>query len=177
LKWKKFGSDRLAILSLMNLIFYISSLHPWRGQIRYISLLGSSLIIFELFSLKLLNYTHWSMISPGMWMYFLTFPAWTKLLLSGFKVDKQTDRKTERKKDRKTNRQIDRMAGKTQQTESGRHHLDELSNFGRLHFENLKLKMVFFLHDLIHFFSWNVSFSFAIFLPSFSDQFLQMSFL
>ncbi len=50
------------------------------------------------------------MISPGMWMYFQPFPAWTKLLLSGLRVDKQTDRKTERKKDRKTERQKDKHA-------------------------------------------------------------------
>ncbi len=76
-------------------------------------------------------------------------PQW----LQSRQTDRQKDRKKERQKDRKTNMQIDRMAEKTQQTESGRHHLDELSNFGRLHFENLKLKMFFFFQMTRYIFS------------------------
>ena len=102
---KKFGSAGYTFIDGPHFLH----LHPWRGQIRYISLLGSSLIIFELFSLKLLNYTHWSMISPGMWMYFLTFPAWTKLL----KVQsRQTDRQKDRKKERQKDKQADRQNGR-----------------------------------------------------------------
>ena len=97
--WNGKNSDRIGWLYFH---WWTSFFTSPRGQIRYISLLSSSLIIFELFSLKLLNYTHWSMIYPGMWMYFQPFPAWTKLLLSGFRVDKQTDRKTERQTSRQT---------------------------------------------------------------------------